>query len=59
MDFLPQGDNMELTAADWLAMSPEQFRERFRGSPLERAGLLRLQKIIAKNTRKRLNNLDI
>ncbi len=58
-DFLPQGDNMELTAADWLAMSPEQFRERFRGSPLERAGLLRLQKIIAKNTRKRLNNLDI
>lgn len=58
-DFLPQGDNMELTAADWLAMSPEQFHERFRGSPLERAGLLRLQKIIAKNTRKRLNNLDI
>ena len=50
---------MELTAADWLAMSPEQFRERFHGSPLERAGLLRLQKIIAKNTRKRLNNLDI
>ncbi len=58
-DFLPQGDNMELTAAEWLAMSPEQFRERFRGSPLERAGLPRLQKIIAKNTRKRLNNLDI
>lgn len=47
-DLLPQGDNMQLSPAEWLTMTPEQFHQRFHDTPLERAGLARLQKILLK-----------
>lgn len=41
--FTPMFDPRDLTAEDWLAMTPEEFRHRFAATPLSRAGLDKLK----------------
>ena len=46
--FAPQYNPIELTSEWWLSLSKEEFSERFGGTPLERAGLERMQANIKK-----------
>ena len=46
--FAPQYNPIELTSEWWLSLSKEGFLERFGGTPLERAGLERMQANIKK-----------
>jgi epoxyqueuosine reductase QueG len=41
--FTPLFDPREMTAEDWLTMTPEQFRQRFAATPLARAGIEKLK----------------
>ena len=43
-DFRPSPEAMNLTAADWQAMTPARFKALFRDTPLERTGLERLKR---------------
>lgn len=46
--FDPLFDPAAMTPDDWLAMSEEQFADRFAATPLTRSGLLRMQRNIDK-----------
>lgn len=51
--FAPLFNPAEMSADEWLAMSEEQFLERFSATPLKRSGLRRIQSNVVKNIEKK------